>query len=86
MIRVTLLTRPDCRHCDDARRILDELAREYPLELTSLGINTAAGQDLATSGGLLFPPGIVIDDRPFCYGRPSVGKLRREFERLASSG
>jgi glutaredoxin len=83
VIRVTLLTRPDCGHCADAKRILDRLAGEFPLQLNSLDIDTAAGQALAMDGGLLFPPGIVIDERPFCYGRPSEGKLRREFERLA---
>ena len=81
MIRVTLLTRPDCHHCDDAKRILGRLAEEYPLQLSSLDIDSAAGQELALGGGLLFPPGIMIDELPFSYGRPSEGKLRREFER-----
>ncbi len=83
MIRVTLLTRPDCHQCDDAKRILGRLAEEYPLRLSSLDIDSAVGQELALSGGLLFPPGIVIDELPFSYGRPSEGKLRREFERRA---
>jgi thiol-disulfide isomerase/thioredoxin len=82
VIRVTLLTRPDCAHCDDAKRILDELGREYPLRVTSLDVDSAAGQELALSGGLLFPSGILIEERPLCYGRPSRGKLRRELERL----
>src|SRR5439155_152448 len=81
VIRVTLLTRPDCRHCDDAKRILDELAREYPLQLATLDIDSAAGQQLALNGGLLFPPGIVLDERPFCYGRPSRGRRRRDQDR-----
>jgi glutaredoxin len=85
VIRVTLLTRPDCHHCDDARRILGRLAEEYPLQLDSMDVESPAGQELALSGGLLFPPGIVIDERPFSYGRPSEGRLRRELERLAGS-
>ena len=85
MIRVTLLTRPDCHHCDDARRILGKLAEEHPLQVSSLDIDSAAGQELALSGGLLFPPGILIDERPFSYGRPSEGRLRRELQRLAAS-
>ena len=48
-------------------------------------VDSAAGQQMALSGGLLFPPGVVIDERPFCYGRPSRAKLRRELERLAGS-
>ena len=85
MIQVTLLTRPDCHHCEDARRILGRLAREYPLQLSSLDIDSADGQEVAMRGGLLFPPGIVVDGRPFCFGRPSEGRLRREFDRLAGS-
>jgi len=85
VIRVTLLTRPECNHCDDARRILGRLAEQYPLQLSSLDIDSAAGQELALSGGLLFPPGVVIEGRPFCYGRPSEGRLRRELERLTGT-
>jgi len=32
-------------------------------------------------GGLLFPPGILIDGEPFSYGRPSERKLRHELDR-----
>ena len=39
-------------------------------------------QRLATQGGLLFPPGILIDGEPFSYGRLSERKLRRELDRL----
>ena len=85
MIRVTLLTRPDCHHCDDAKRILDRLAAEYPLQVTSLDIDSAEGQELALRGGLLFPPGIAIDGRPVCYGRPSERRLRQELDRLGTA-
>ncbi len=83
MIRVTILTKPDCGHCEEAKRILERLAREFPLERSDLDIGSTQGQELAIKGGLLFPPGIVINDRPFGYGRPSEGKLRRKFEQLA---
>lgn len=32
-------------------------------------------------GGLLFPPGVLIDGEPFSYGRLSERKLRRELDR-----
>jgi glutaredoxin len=85
MIGVVVLTRDDCHHCDHAKAVLDRLTREFPLQVEEVDVNSRAGQELAMRNGLLFPPGIVIDGRPFSYGRPSEGKLRREFDRLAAT-
>lgn len=82
-IRVLLLTRESCHYCEHAEQVLGRLGRDFPLEVSELEIDSGPGQKLAMEGGLLFPPGIVIEGRPFSYGRPSEGKLRREFERLS---
>ena len=84
-IEIVLLTREDCAFCEDARAILERLAAELPLAVTSVDFDAEAGRRLALSGGLLFPPGIVIEGRPFCHGRPSERKLRRELAALATS-
>lgn len=84
-IQVVLLTREDCAFCEDARAILERLAGEVPLAVTSVDFDSEAGRRLALSGAMLFPPGIVIEGRPFCYGRPSERKLRRELAAIATS-
>ena len=83
-LEVLILTQQGCRSCDTAKTLLERLAREYPLAVSTLAIDSPEGQTLAQQGGILFPPGIFIDGAPLSYGRPSEGRLRREIEsRLA---
>lgn len=85
-LRVLVLTQDNCDFCDAAKAMLDRLAREYPLAIETLPLDSAAGQSLAEQGGILFPPGILIEGQAFSYGRPSERKLRREIERRLPLG
>jgi len=85
LIEVLLLTQDDCKFCDEAKAIFSRLGEEFPLNINTAELSSARGQKIALDGGLLFPPGIVIDGRPFSYGRPSEKKLRRELGRLSAS-
>jgi glutaredoxin len=78
---ILLLTQEQCGFCEQAKDILDRLSREYWLSVSTLDIGSPRGQRLAAQGGLLFPPGILIDGEPFSYGRLSERKLRRELDR-----
>src|SRR5574340_445125 len=82
-IRVTLLTRADCGFCDDAKTILARLASDYPLAVEVVDLRSPLGEELATRGGVLFPPGVFLDGEAFSYGRLSERKLRRVLERRA---
>jgi len=81
ILRVLILTQENCEFCDAAKAMFDRLSREYPLSVSTLSLESAAGQALAEKGGILFPPGIFLDGEPCCYGRPSEARLRREIER-----
>jgi len=84
VLKVQILTQQDCKSCEMAKTLLERLAREYPLAISTLAIDSREGQALAQEGGILFPPGIFIDGAPLSYGRPSEGRIRREIEsRLA---
>ena len=83
MMQVTLLTQDECGFCEEAKHLLDRLAQEYPIEVTELDLRSHEGERLAVAGGIMFPPGILVDGEPFGYGRPSERKLRRELERRA---
>ena len=85
-VRVTLLTQPDCAFCDQAAGMLERLSGEYRLHVTSLSLTSPEGRALAERGGIMFPPGIFLDDEPFSYGRPSERKLRRELGRRTAGG
>lgn len=80
-IRVTLLTKPQCGFCEDAKALLERLQGEYWLSVETIDIRTTHGEVLAKHGGILFPPGILLNEEPFSYGRVSERKLRRELER-----
>jgi thiol-disulfide isomerase/thioredoxin len=82
LVSVVLLTQEHCGFCEDAKLLLDRLAEEYPLAVTTVDLAAAEGQALAQSGGILFPPGIFLDGVAFSYGRSSEKKLRRELEHL----
>lgn len=81
MLSVLILTQENCAFCDSAKALLERLSREYPLSVSTLSLDSPAGQELAQRGAILFPPGIFLDGEPCCYGRPSEGRLRREIER-----
>lgn len=82
VIDVLLLTQDGCKFCDRAKAILVRLGEEFPLRVSTAELSSPRAQALALEGGLLFPPGILIDGRPFSYGRQSEKKLRRELERI----
>src|SRR6266516_825527 len=80
-MNVLLLTQENCGFCTQAKEILARLSVEYGFSVSTLDVGLPEGQALALHSGVLFPPGIFIDDELFSYGRPSERKLRRELER-----
>ena len=78
---ILILTQEHCGFCEQAKNILERLSREYWLSVSTLDMASPEGQRLAMQGGLLFPPGVLIDGTPFSYGRLSERKLRRELDR-----
>jgi glutaredoxin len=85
-VRVTLLTQAECDVCEQANALLRRLAGEYALDIQMVDIASPAGQRLAAGGGIMFPPGILLDDEAVLYGRPSERRLRREIERRLAPG
>jgi len=80
-VDILLLTQESCAFCDQAKQILDRLATEYGVSVSTVDLGGPEGQQLAERGGVMFPPGIFIDGEPFSYGRPSERRLRREIGR-----
>jgi hypothetical protein len=86
VIRVLLLTQEHCLLCEHAERVLDRLAGEYPLAITVVDVASPEGRVLAARGQLPFPPAVFLDGEPFCYGRLSEHKLRRDLDRRRQPG
>ena len=82
-VDVVLLTKPDCAFCEDAKAMLERLSSEFPLRVRLVPLDSSEGEELAIRNGLVFPPGILLDDKPLSHGRPSEGKLRRQLKLLS---
>jgi glutaredoxin len=80
-VEITLLTRERCDFCELAKQILQRLSTEFSFSISVVDLDCPAGQELAKRGGILFPPGIFLDEEPFSYGRPSGRRLRQELGR-----
>ena len=77
-VEVILLTQDHCKFCDDAKLVLDRVAQDIPLDVVTVDLGSARGQQLALEGAVMFPPGVFIAGEPFSYGRLSERKLRKE--------
>jgi glutaredoxin len=74
---ITLLTQADCALCEHAKKVLARVGEDHPLEVTEIDLASDQGHALAARAGVLFAPGVLVDGRPFGYGRISERRLRR---------
>lgn len=87
MTTITLLTQVSCGPCDQAKATLAKLSDEYDLTITEVSLDSDQGRELAMRHGVVFAPGVLVDDEMFSYGRLSERKLRRRLaHRDAGSG
>lgn len=85
MTAITLLTQEDCAYCEDAKAVLARVGEDHPLEITEISLASEQGRALAARAGLPFAPGLLVEGRPFGYGRISERRLRRTLHRLATA-
>jgi len=71
---ITLLTRPDCRLSEHAKAVLDRIGRDVPFEVEEIPLDSERGR--ALSAWVLFAPGILLDGKPFGFGRLPERPLR----------
>ena len=84
MTAVTLLTQVDCALCEHAKKVLARVGEDHPIQVTEIDLASEQGRALAAGAGVLFAPGVLVDGRPFGYGRLSERRLRRSLGRLAA--
>ncbi|WP_346150481.1 glutaredoxin family protein [Streptomyces labedae] len=82
--QITLLTQADCTLCEHAKQVLAKVGADHPLTVTEIELTSEEGQRLAMEAGVLFAPGVLLDGRPFSYGRLSERRLRRTLTGTAS--
>ncbi len=80
--RITLVAAPGCHLCRNAEAVLEELATEFPLEVTAVDAATAEGRSLIAAHRVAMQPLVLLDDEFFSAGRLPRSKLRRTLERV----
>lgn len=79
--RITLLTQDNCALCDQAKDVLARVTGDFPLVVEEIDLGSDDGRRLAQRSGVMFAPGIFVDDQMFGFGRLSEKKLRRTLQR-----
>jgi len=77
MREVILLTKEDCRFCDEAKQVLASLSGEHDLVVREVGLESAEGKQLAAAAVAPFPPVVFLDGEYFSCGRLSERKLKK---------
>lgn len=80
-VEVVVLSSRGCHLCEDALDTLDEFAREFPVRVREVEIETAEGRELMRIHRPAMPPAVLVDGVLFGVGRLSRKKLRRLLER-----
>jgi hypothetical protein len=84
-VNIVLITAPDCHFCAEGIAVLARLAAHHPLTVREIAWSSADGQALVARHGILFPPGLLVDDAFVGFGRVSERKLRRILERRSTA-
>ncbi len=74
-IDIVLVTAKRCHFCDDATKLLDELADRYPIRVRTVPLDGDEGTAIAARYRVPFPPVLLIDGTYFGHGRISRRKL-----------
>jgi thiol-disulfide isomerase/thioredoxin len=83
MVDVLVVTSPACHFCDDALETLAELARDYPLSIREVALESEEGRAVFERFRPPMPPFVVLDGELFSAGRLPRKKLRKRLDSVA---
>ena len=78
---VTVVHAPACHFCHDAEVALAVLARDFPLVVRSVGIDTDEGRALVAEHRPAMNPLVLVDGSFFSAGRLPRKKLTKALQR-----
>ncbi len=83
--RITLITAPHCELCQHAKEVLARVGADYDIEVSVLSDESERGSALMMEHLVAFPPGVLLDEKLFSYGRLSERKLRRQLDKTGAA-
>jgi hypothetical protein len=78
--RITVVENEACHFCEDAQRVLAELAGNYPLVLETVDVRSEPGQRLMRVHRASMSPLVLVDGQFFSHGRLPRRKLAKLLE------
>lgn len=83
MLKVTLVSTPNCSHCLEVKKTLEKMKAEYPdLTIEEVSALTEAGQRLIHKHSIMSSPGILINDEFFSMGIVPEKQFKEKFDSL----
>ena len=73
MIKITLLTAPNCHLCEDAENLLKKLRIQIPYEIETIDIHTNSDYHNKYKNDI---PVILINDEVICHHYVNLKKIR----------
>lgn len=80
-VNVLVVTGTACHLCDDALAVLEDLGRDYLLEVRSVEATSSEGREIVAARRPPLLPLVLIEDEVFSFGRLPQKKLRKFLER-----
>lgn len=85
MVDVLVVTSPACHLCEDALDALAELARDHPLSVREVSLESDEGGAVFERFRPPSPPFVLVDGELFSSGRLPRKKLRKRLERARAA-
>ena len=76
MVKVSILSTPGCSSCAAAKKMLERIAKETPIEIEE--IDAIGRPDLLEKHKFMAMPGIIIDGKLEFSGMPNEKELREK--------
>lgn len=83
MIKMQIVTSPGCECCEDIKRYIKDVQKDFPdLAVEIIDMTTPAGQDSVQKYNILSAPGIVINDKLEFSGETKEEDLRKKLNEI----
>ena len=76
-VRITIVESEACHFCEDAHRVLAELAGSYPVAVETVDLRSETGQRLMRLHRASMSPLVLLDGEFFSHGRLPRRKLAK---------
>lgn len=83
MINIQFVTVPGCVHCEEAKKVFEELKPQYPeMNIQEIDATTPEGMELVSKYSIFASPGIIINDELFSTGGLNKNKFVEKIKSL----